>query len=70
MKVTLADGSGKVMTYDEVCHALGFVPECHFVKLTNRGTVSFTIGKPDEIRALKNACLEAGFKMSKKLREF
>jgi hypothetical protein len=56
------------LTYEEVCHRLGFIPEAHFVKVTNRGTIDFTLGKPNEIRALKSAVTREGLVMSKKLK--
>ena len=59
----------KEMPYDEICHTLGFSPEVKFVKVTNAGSISFTIGKPEEIRHLHWMCKQNGFRISKKLEE-
>lgn len=55
------------MTYDEVCHDLGFIPDVHFVRVTTRGTISFTCGKPDEVRALLSAVRRQGYVAEKNL---
>lgn len=68
-RVYKTNGSSLEKSYEWFSHTLGFVPECHFVYITNRGTISFYAGKPDEIRALRNACREAGFKMARSLSE-
>lgn len=65
--IRLVDGTSKRMTYDEVCHKLGFIPAVHFVKITNRNTITFTLGKPYEIMCLKTACRVNGFVMAKSL---
>ncbi|BAL85139.1 hypothetical protein SELR_pSRC300660 (plasmid) [Selenomonas ruminantium subsp. lactilytica TAM6421] len=36
--------------YDKVCHELGFNPGVKFIKITTRGTIGFTCGKPEEFR--------------------
>lgn len=53
--------------YDEVCHDLGFEPECGFVEITTRGTITFTCGHPEDIRALYAACLRRGYKPARSL---
>lgn len=53
--------------YLEVCERLGMDPRIRFVRLTRRGTVGFTVGKPDEIRLLLRRCKEAGLKPSRSL---
>ena len=58
------------MPYDEICHDLGIIPEIHFVKVTNYGTISHTVGKPDEIRYLINMADEKGYKLSQSLLKF
>lgn len=68
MKIII-NGNKQEMSYEDVCKRLGFIPEIHFVKVTTRGTVDFTIGKPNEIRALKRAITREGMVMSKKLKE-
>lgn len=55
------------MTYDEVCHELGFIPECKFVKITTAGTITFTCGTPDEVWALFRAVKRCGFTTAKGL---
>jgi hypothetical protein len=61
----LADDSR--ITYAEVCAALGMDPSEHFVKITNRQTISFTSGHPNEIVALLVRCYAQGFIPSAKL---
>lgn len=67
MIISMNNGTVSIESYESVCHKLGFDPEAHFVKVTNRGTISFTCGKPNEIRDLKKACRDNGYKMSKSL---
>lgn len=67
-KIKTAGGTTTVtLTYEELCKRLGFIPETEFVELTNAGTVTFTIGKPEEIKALYAAVLREGFKPAKSL---
>lgn len=66
-KVKTADGATVALTYEELCKRLGFIPEVEFVALTNAGTVTFTVGKPEEIKALYAAVLREGFKPAKAL---
>lgn len=65
--IQMENGNKATMTYDEVCEALHISPRIRFVKVTTRGTITFTAGNPDEIRSLKRGCREAGFKMAKSL---
>lgn len=65
--IKTADGATVVLTYEELCKRLGFIPEVEFVELTNAGTVTFTIGKPEEIKALYAAVLRKGFMPAKSL---
>lgn len=53
--------------YDAVCHDLGFNADVHFVEITTRGTITFTVGKPNEIRALYRAVLDKGYKPAREL---
>lgn len=55
------------MTYDEICHDLGFCPAVRFVDITPRGTVTFTAGRPEEVRALYQAVKDRGYKPAQKL---
>lgn len=68
MKV-IKNGNKVEMEYGDICKELGFVPEFHFVEITNRGTITFTIGKPDEIKELYKAVVDNGYKASAKLTE-
>lgn len=68
MKVLLKNGQKIDMTYDDVCEALGgYIPGVHFVRVTTRGTISFTVGKPEEVRALLCNTIENGFVPARKL---
>lgn len=53
--------------YDGICHELGFIPNVHFVKITTRGTIDYTFGKPDEVKALYYATIKHGYTPSKHL---
>lgn len=48
--------------YDEICRELGFLPECEFVKIMNRGTITFTCGSPEEVKALYKAVIDHRYK--------
>ena len=69
MILSMTDGTVRIESYEQVCKNLGFDSDSHFVKVTNRGTVTYTVGKPNEIRLLKKACRENGYKMAKSLSE-
>lgn len=47
---------------------LGFRPEVRFVTF-KAGRVGFTCGKPDEVRALRSACIDHGMKMTRGLQD-
>jgi len=53
--------------YIEICNKLGFMPEVSFVKVTKSGSISYTMGKPEEIRSLARACDREGFTKSRDL---
>lgn len=61
------NGEAKNMSYEGICKALGFIPEIGFVDVTDTGAITFTIGKPREIKALYSACQSRGFNISKRL---
>lgn len=63
----IKNGEKKQMSYEEICKELGFIPSSNFVKVTTRGTITFRLGKPYEIRALLNAVVKNGFKPSASL---
>lgn len=54
------------MSYEDVCADLGYIPETKFVKVTNRGTITFTVGKPSEIKELYKAAVDKKYKPTKK----
>jgi hypothetical protein len=66
MKV-IKNGNKVEMEYGDICKELGFVPESHFVEVTTRGSITFTVGKPDEIKDLYKAVVDNGYKASAKL---
>lgn len=52
----IINGKKRRKEYADICHDLEIDPSVHFVLITNRQTISCTVGKPDEIRYLrKNA---------------
>ncbi len=54
--------------YRDLCGELGFIPEVRFVKVSTRGHVGFTCGKPDEIRALRQRVRMCGYPMTRGLK--
>lgn len=44
------------------------MPEIGFVSITTTGAITFSVGKPEEIRALRWACLTKGFKVAPNLK--
>lgn len=68
MKV-FKNGSKIEMAYDAICKDLGFVPDVHFVKVTTQGRISFTCGKPDEVRSLVGAARRNNYMPADKLLE-
>lgn len=60
-------GAKVPMTYNHVCYTMGINPEVRFLKITNRGTLSYTCGKPDEIADLLREIEKNGYKPSRKL---
>ena len=65
-KIQTANGTEN-LTYEQVCDRLGMRSEIHFVEVTSRGTIAFTLGRPDEIKALHRACKQAGLRPAKSL---
>ena len=55
------------MTYEDICHDLGFAPECNFVRITTANTIGFWVATPDEARALVAACRRKGYKVKRTL---
>lgn len=54
-------------TYEEISRDLGFIPSVHFVCITPANTITFYVGKPDEVKALLYACYQKGYKPAKSL---
>ena len=50
------------MTYADLCHDLGFDPDVNFVDVTKAGSITWTLGKPEEIHALYQAIKDKGYK--------
>lgn len=63
----IVNGKKEIKSYEEICRDLGIIASVHFVKPTTACTISFSVGKPDEIKYLLSACRERGYKPSKKL---
>ena len=61
MKVSV-NGNKVEMTYEEICHKLGYRADVGFVEVTNRGTITFTLAKPDEVTPLLHAVVRAGMR--------
>lgn len=65
--IVIKNGEKKQMSYEEICKEPGFIASSNFVKVTTRGTITFRLGKPYEIRALYKSVKEYGFKPSASL---
>lgn len=68
-KIRRQDGRKVIMTYDEVCHLLGYNPDSNFVEVTPAGTITFTLGRPDEVLRLARAVTAAGLVQAGNLRQ-
>lgn len=55
------------ISYEDLCKDLGFIPDVNFIKVTNRGTITFTAGKMLEVKALYRNTVNRGYKPSVKL---
>ena len=53
------------MSYEDVCADLGYMPEAKFVKVTNRGTITFTVGRTREIKRLYRNVIDKKYKPTK-----
>lgn len=62
-----SDGSTCKMTYNDVCSELGFNASVRFVEITSAGTISFSCGKPQEIKSLLNSVRSNGYIPSTRL---
>lgn len=59
----------KQSDYESVCAELGMRADIHFVEITPSGSISFTCGKDHECRLLAHNARQAGYSISKELRE-
>lgn len=59
------DGERIPMKYEQICSDLGFRPSSGFVQITSAGTITFSIGKFEEVKALYEAIINKGYKPSK-----
>ena len=59
------DGERTPMKYEQVCSDLCFRSDIGFVQITSAGTITFSIGKFEEIKALYGAIINKGYKSSK-----
>lgn len=62
----IKNGQPTQMTYEDVCKDLGFIAGVKFVEVSNRGTITFTCGRPSEIRSLYSTVLSKGYKPTRK----
>ena len=65
----ICNGKRMLMKYEDICESLGFNPNTNFVKVTNRGTTTFTVGKIYEIRSLYKSVIDNGYKPAKSFTE-
>lgn len=56
-------------SYEDICNDLDISPDINFVRVTTAGTITFTCGKPSEVRYLLKMCREKGYKPAKSLIE-
>ena len=63
----IRNGEKIEMVYEDICNALGFIASSNFVEITTRGTITFTLGKPYEIRNLLASVKDNCFKPAKSL---
>jgi hypothetical protein len=56
----------KKSDYTQICQELGFRSDAAFVKIEN-GEISFTGGRPEDVKALACRAAEAGYRMSESL---
>lgn len=69
--VLLDNGKYEWRNYQELCHDLGMDPGCEFVRLTNKGTIDFTMARNKyELRHLINAACKMHYQVSRNLLRF
>ena len=66
-RIVWKDGEKTKMSYEDVCHDLGFAPQMGFVRITTAGTIAFSVGKPNEVKALLCSVKANGYKPSQSL---
>ena len=57
------------MAYSEICRKLNISAETKFVKITSAGTITYTLGRPNEISYLYDQVINHGFRPAKNLGE-
>lgn len=56
------------MSYEEICERLGgYIASIGFVRVTSAGTIAYTCGRPEEIKALCRDAKDAGFVPAKSM---
>lgn len=67
--VTVTKNGQKVtMTYEALCKEFSWYAQTHFVDIDDQGRITFTLGRPEEVRGLYADCLRLGYLYSPKLR--
>ena len=60
-------GRAREIVYADVCNRLGMRADIRFVKITDRGSITFTSGKPEEVRLLLRRVRETGMRAAASL---
>jgi hypothetical protein len=68
LRLAKAHRQAAVSDYQLICEELGFASELNFVAITPGGKISFTSGKPQEIKSLLAAAMQAGYDADPKLK--
>ena len=66
MKVII-NGTKVDKTYEQVCEDLGFSASSRFIEVYSCGSIGWSLGKPQEIIALRKAVRDLGYRASKAL---
>ena len=68
-KVRCKSGEYVKLSYKDLCHKLGIIPDIHFVVVTLAGYIDFTCGKINEIVYLANKTEEQGFLIGRGMKQ-
>lgn len=68
-KVRCASGGYVKLSYKDLCHKLGIIPDIHFAVVTMAGYIDFTCGKLNEIIYLANKAEEQGFLIGRGMKQ-